>query len=87
MRVIKSPRFVFVYSKLMKLDRSDCPTTVPSPSPPDPDKLLKGYRWPASRITKTDMAKLTELREQTGEPVTQLLHEAIGTYYRILLEE
>jgi hypothetical protein len=33
------------------------------------------------------MVKLTELREQTGEPITQLLHEAISTYYRILMEE
>jgi hypothetical protein len=33
------------------------------------------------------MAKLTELREQTGEPITQLLHEATGTYYRLLMEE
>ena len=87
MRVIKFFRFVFAYSKLMELDRSDCPTTAPPASPPDPDKLLKGYRWPASRLTKTDMAKLTELREQTGEPITQLLHEAVSTYYRILLEE
>ncbi|MBI2477560.1 MAG: hypothetical protein HYV60_02595 [Planctomycetia bacterium] len=32
------------------------------------------------------MIKLTELREQTGEPITQLLHEAVATYYRILIE-
>ena len=68
-------------------DRSTSQPASQSTPPPDPDKLLKGYRWPASRITKTDMAKLTELREQTGEPITQLLHEAIATYYRILLEE
>lgn len=59
----------------------------PPTSPPDADRLLKGYRWPASRLTKTDMAKLTELREQTGEPITQLLHDAVSTYYRLLLEK
>ena len=32
------------------------------------------------------MVKLTELRDQTGEPITQLLHEAVATYYRVLME-
>lgn len=61
------------------------PSALP-PDGPDPALYVKGYRWPASRITKGDIAKLTELREQTGEPITQLLHEAIATYYRVLME-
>ena len=28
--------------------------------------------------------KLTELRESTGEPISQLLHEAIDAYYWML---
>jgi hypothetical protein len=31
------------------------------------------------------MIKLSELRDQTGEPITQLLHEAVATYYRTLM--
>jgi hypothetical protein len=31
------------------------------------------------------MMKLTELRRQTGEPTTQLLHEAVAAYYRTLV--
>jgi len=61
------------------------PKQPPSPpqEPPDPALYVKGYRWPASRITKGDMAKLAELRDQTGEPIAQLLHEAVATYYRV----
>ena len=34
------------------------------------------------------MEMLCELREQTGEPLTQLLHEAVSAYYQLLtLEE
>lgn len=58
----------------------------PPADAPDPAMYVKGYRWPASRITKGDMAKLAELRDQTGEPITQLLHEAVATYYRVLME-
>ena len=56
---------------------------TPPPEPPDPERLL----WPASRITKADMIRLTELREQTGEPITQLLHEAVCAYYQMLTED
>jgi hypothetical protein len=41
----------------------------------------KGYRWPASRVTKSDMKKLSELRKQTGKPITHLLHEAVIIAY------
>lgn len=62
----------------------------PPPAPraePDPQYMLKGHRWPASRITKADMIKLTELRDQTGRPITRLLHEAVETYYRLMRPE
>ena len=59
----------------------------PPPEPPDPERLLKGYRWPASRITKADMMRLTILREQTGEPISQLLHEAVSAYYDMLMAD
>ena len=59
----------------------------PPPEPPDPERLLKGYPWPASRLTKADMMRLTDLREQTGEPITQLLHEAVSAYYDMLMAD
>jgi len=33
------------------------------------------------------MEMLCELREQTGEPLTQLLHEAVAAYYQLLTDE
>lgn len=65
------------------------PKQPPSPpdDPPDPPLYVKGYRWPASRITKGDMAKLAELREQMVDPKTQLLDEAVATYYRVLMDD
>jgi len=60
----------------------------PPAPPPDPRICVKGYPWPASRLTGGDMEMLCELREQTGEPLTQLLHEAVSAYYQLLtLEE
>lgn len=47
---------------------------------------LKGYRWPASRITRADMIRLTELRESTGRRVTVLIHEAVVAYYHLVTE-
>ena len=41
----------------------------------------KGYQWPASRITKKDMKKLSELKKQTGKSITHLLHEALTIAY------
>ncbi len=53
---------------------------------PGDDTELKGYRWPASRITKADMIRLTELRERTGRRITVLLHEAVTAYHRLFTE-
>ena len=60
--------------------------TPPSPQPdlPDPEDLLKGYPWPASRLTKADMIRLTELRRILRKPITKLLHEAVAAYYTLL---
>jgi hypothetical protein len=32
------------------------------------------------------MLKLSELREQAGEPITQFLHEAVTTNCQVLME-
>lgn len=43
-----------------------------------------GYPWPASRLTREDMMKLTELRNLTGKPITLLLHEAVSSLHGLL---
>jgi hypothetical protein len=48
------------------------------------DAISKDYPWPASRLTKGDMMRLTELRERRGVSITKLLHEAVGLYYGLL---
>ena len=53
----------------------------------DTDSILKIYPWPASRLTKGDMMRLSELRERLGRPITKLLHDAVGAYYRLLTEK
>src|SRR5438552_73481 len=50
----------------------------------DPETLLKGYQWPASRITKADMIRLTDLKERLGKPITKLIHDAVVAYHAIL---
>jgi Fe-S-cluster containining protein len=40
---------------------------VPPEDPPESD--LKGYPWPASRLTVEDMEMLCQLRDQTGKPI------------------
>src|SRR5262245_8392277 len=55
--------------------------------PPDPDQEVKGYPWPASRITGADMIRLTELRAVLRRPITKLLHEAIAEYHRLLMAD
>jgi hypothetical protein len=37
-------------------------------------------------MTKADMIRLTELRTITRLPITKLIHEAVGAYYRLLTE-
>jgi hypothetical protein len=54
--------------------------------PLDPEKELKSYRWPASRITRADMIRLTELRTLLKRPITNLLHEAVTEFYRVLMD-
>ena len=41
----------------------------------------KGYPWPASRITITDMKVLVKQRERTGKTITFLLHDAVKKAY------
>ena len=61
-------------------------STPPPAEPPDPERLLKGYPWPSSRLTKADMMRLLELHERTGQRITVLLHEAVAAYFRLLIE-
>lgn len=48
------------------------------------DAISKDYPWPASRLTKGDMMRLSELRQLREVSITKLLHEAVGFYYRLL---
>lgn len=50
----------------------------------DPETLLKGYQWPASRITKADMIRMTDLKERRREPITKILHDAVAAYHWLL---
>jgi hypothetical protein len=51
------------------------------PAPETDTSPIKEYRWPASRLTVSDMKKLNGLRMQTGRPITVLLHEAVSIMY------
>jgi hypothetical protein len=53
----------------------------------DTEHQLKGYPWPASALTKADMARLTQLRDLTGEPITKLVHAAIAEYHNQIMEQ
>lgn len=37
----------------------------------------KGYPWPASALTSREMAILTNWREKTGKPITEVLRQAV----------
>lgn len=52
--------------------------------PIDPQTLLKGYQWPASRITKADMVRMSDLKERRREPITKILHDAVAAYHWLL---
>lgn len=45
---------------------------------------LKGYRWPSSRFTTEDMARLSELRYLTGKPITVVLQNAVRYYWDLV---
>ena len=60
---------------------------MPSESQVDPDEIIQGYPWPSSKLTKADMIRLTDLRERLGKPITKLLHDAVGAYYFVLVNE
>lgn len=42
-----------------------------------PKTALKGYQWPADKLTIVNMQLLCELRDQTGLPINQLIKLAI----------
>ena len=41
----------------------------------------KGYAWPASSLTDTEMAVLANVRQETGKPISTLLKEAVQLAY------
>jgi len=41
----------------------------------------KGYAWPASAMTTTEMAVLADMRQETGKPISMLLKEAVQFAY------
>ena len=43
--------------------------------------VRKGYAWPASALTSTEMAVLADMREETGKPISILLKEAVQLAY------
>jgi len=43
--------------------------------------VKKGYPWPASALTHTEMAVLADVRAATGKPITDLLKEAVQLAY------
>ena len=43
--------------------------------------IRKGYAWPASALTATEMAVLADVRQETGKPISVLLKEAVQLAY------
>jgi hypothetical protein len=43
--------------------------------------IRKGYAWPASALTTTEMVVLADVREETGKPISVLLKEAVQLAY------
>ncbi|RKY12760.1 MAG: hypothetical protein DRP65_00120 [Planctomycetota bacterium] len=43
--------------------------------------VRKGYAWPASAMTETEMAVLADVRQETGKPISMLLKEAVQLAY------
>lgn len=44
----------------------------------------RGYQWPASALTGYEMAVLAEWRKKTGEPICQLLRQAVVEIDKII---
>ena len=51
------------------------------------DKSPSGYQWPASRLSRHDMAKLKIVSKLTKKPLTALLQEACSDYANQCLAE
>ena len=61
---------------------STCLTRRQEAQERNPD--LKGYQWPASALTVNEMAILSEWKERTGTPITQLIKQAIVEMDKII---
>ena len=46
-----------------------------------------GYQWPASRLSRYEMARLTIVSNQVKRPLNQLIKEAVDAYATKLLHE
>ena len=46
-----------------------------------------GYQWPASRLSRYEMAKLTVASNKLKRPLNQLIREAVDHYADKLLDE
>ena len=46
-----------------------------------------GYQWPASRLSRHEMAKLTVVSNAMKRPLNQLIKEAVDHYADKLLDE
>jgi hypothetical protein len=44
----------------------------------------KGYQWPASQLTKREMAILYHWKKKTGTPISHLLRQAINEMDKII---
>jgi hypothetical protein len=75
---------------------ADAHASMPNDEPPrsvrpgstsvDASRLRMGYQWPASRLTRADMIMLATLRNKTGRPMNELLHEAVSALYQLFRE-
>ena len=51
------------------------------------DKDPYGYQWPASRLSRHEMARLTIVSNRVKRPLNQLIKEAVDLYATMMLEE
>jgi len=49
--------------------------------------MKNGYVWPASRITKKEMAILHTWREVSGTPITELIRQTIIMVENLRIKE
>ena len=53
----------------------------------NPDSLIYGIRWPANRLTSSQMRTLRQISRDVRLPITQLLKDAVDVYLAVLQRE